>query len=163
MRRSFYSMLGPVLVLLVGVLVAGAPAAAQGDAPRLTHEELVWRFYADWNAGELDAALSLLAPDARWVDPRVRRTLFAGSRRGHEGIRDGVLAAFPAHWNGFTVALDQVVRNGSQVLVSGTVTGFGRTSGRLLNAYYGAVWTINDGVASRVTTFFVPERWLATL
>jgi ketosteroid isomerase-like protein len=162
MRRSFCSLFVLVLVLLVGVFVTGAPATAQGDAP-LTHEELVWRFYADWNAGDLDAALALLTPDALWVDPRVRRTLFAGNRRGHAEIRDGVLAALPAHWNGFTVALDQVVRNGNQVFVSGTVTGFGRQSGRLLNSRYGAVWTVRDGMASRVTTFFVPERWLATL
>jgi ketosteroid isomerase-like protein len=147
----------------IAVLFSASHAAAQGVAPVPTPEELVWGFYSAWNARDYDAALPVLAPDVRWVDPRLRPMPFGGTRRGHDEIRELVLAPIEANWDGFTIAVDRVVRNGSQVFVSGTVTGFGRKSGRLLHSPYGAVWTISDGVATRVTTFFLPERWLASL
>jgi ketosteroid isomerase-like protein len=146
----------------VAVLAIVGSGAAQ-EAAVASREDVVRGFYAAWNAEDFGTAAAFLAPDAAWVDPRLRGLPFGGTRRGREEVRSRVFEAIAANWEGFTVSLDQVVRNGNQVFVSGTVTAFGRGSGRLLALPYGAVWTVRDGVASRVTTFFVPELWLGSL
>jgi ketosteroid isomerase-like protein len=152
-----------LLVLGLASLLSLAGLATAQEAAPPSREDVVRSFYAAWNAEDFDSALSVLAPDAVWVDPKLKRMPFGGSRRGQDEIRGKVLAAIAANWDGFTIALDQVVRNSNQVFVSGTVTAFGRKSGRLLQLPYGAVWTVKDGVVSRVTTFFVPEKMLGTL
>lgn len=156
-RRALF-----VLVLVSVVLVPGV-ALAQDPVTPLSREDLVRSFYRSWNAGELDAALAVLNPDARWVDPREKRMPFSGSRKGHDEVRSRVLEPALANWDGFTISLDNVISNGNQVWVSGVVTGFGRSSGRVLHVPYGAVWTVRDGAASRVTTFYSPGAWLSTL
>lgn len=151
MRRLLVISFGLVMVLLV---VGGA--LAQADP----HEQLVRSFYTAWNAEDADGAAALLSPDVVWKDPKVRGTIFVGTSRGRDLVRTQVLDAVGDNWQGFTVALDSVIRNGNMVFVSGSVSAFGRSSGRMLLEPYGAVWTVRDGVATRVTTFFNPDRWL---
>lgn len=151
MRRSLVIPFGFALVLL-----AVGPVLAQGDP----HEQLVRSFYAAWNAGDADAAAALLSPDVVWKDPKVRKTIFVGTSRGRDAVRTQVLQTVLDNWQGFTIALDSVIRNGNTVFVTGAVSAFGRSSGRILSEPYGAVWTVRDGMATRVTTFFVPDRWL---
>ena len=157
MRRSLF------VVVLVSLLLGSGVALAQDPVSPLSREDLVRSFYQSWNASDLDAALAVLSPEARWVDPKEKRMPFSGSRKGHDEVRVRVLEPALASWDGFTIAIDNVIRNGDQVFVSGVVTGFGRSSGRVLQVPYGAVWTVKDGAATRVTTFYLPGAWLSTL
>lgn len=151
------------LCLLVLSLVAGFVLAEESDGLPLTSEQHVLSFYSAWNSADLDLAVSLLGTETVWKDPRLRSMPFGGRAKGGDQIRLAVLEPVSMNWQGFTVAVDSVSRNGNQVLAVGTASGFSSRTGKTLWLPYSSVWDIRDGNVRRVTTFFDAAAWLRTL
>ena len=105
------------------------------------------RSYEALNAGDVDAALEALAPDAVW---RESPELPGGDEfRGREALR-GFLGDFLAEWREFHQEIEDVVPAGDRIAVLIHLIAVGRGSGIEADTRYAHVWTMRDGKGIRV-------------
>lgn len=105
------------------------------------------RSYEALNAGDVDAALEALAPDAVW---RESPELPGGDEfRGREALR-GFLGDFLAEWREFHQEIENVVPAGDRIAVLIHLIAVGRGSGIEADTRYAHVWTMRDGKGIRV-------------
>jgi ketosteroid isomerase-like protein len=109
------------------------------------------------NEGNLDAARRLLHPQIEWVIAREHpdsRTLI-----GHESI-----VAYERDWqetlSGLRFVLDRVLDAGENVVGIGSVVGTGTGSGADVRVPIAFVFTVRDGLITRVEEYLDPREAL---
>lgn len=164
----------PPLLHLAAALLLLAPATvaqAQSSQPSLSRAEaralakrrdaqraeldnayLVRELYEAWNRGDHATLLAGLHPEVRWAESQALP--FGGNFRGPDAVQEKLLHALDRDWQGFTIALEAVFTNGNLVLAQGSVTGFNRATGQLLESPYSAVWQLRDGEVRAYNGFF---------
>jgi uncharacterized protein len=120
--------------------------------------EIVRRANALTNDGDLGGAFRLLHPDIEWVIAREHpgaRTL-----SGHEA-----LAEYQRDWQetlpDVRATLDRVLDAGDMVVAIGTVRGTGTESGADVQVPIGFLFTLRDGLITRVEEFLDPAAAVA--
>jgi ketosteroid isomerase-like protein len=112
--------------------------------------ETIRRIYDALARDDLDAAFRFMADDIEYVNPPY--AVEAGSRRGHEGIRENVehmRGAFE-HWR---FQPEEFVDAGDKVVVVGTFEARGRDSGADVRGRMSRLWTLCDGRVVRYQWF----------
>jgi ketosteroid isomerase-like protein len=109
--------------------------------------ELVRRFYAAFNEGDLDAVMALCDESIEYVNPpdaaeAGTRVGCSAVRRALEGLADG--------FEEFRCQIEEIARSGDTVLVVARSTGRGRSSGIPFNEVQGHLLAVEGG---RVTRF----------
>ena len=129
--------------------------ATEEDAARLR------RSYEDLNGGDIEAALSVLAPDAMW---RESAELPGGEKiRGRAAVHR-FLCGFLETWSEFRQEVEDVTITGDRVALVIHLTAVGRGSGVEVDARYAHVWTLgDDGLATCVDAYRDPETALGSL
>jgi pimeloyl-ACP methyl ester carboxylesterase/ketosteroid isomerase-like protein len=115
----------------------------------LTGAARVRSFYDNLARGELDAALSLLAKDVRWSDPK--GFPYGGELTSPAQVRARVFEAIGGDWSSFGIATERFVEgtDGRTVVVLGRYTGTHGRSGRALDVPFAHVWgTAGDQLAT---------------
>jgi ketosteroid isomerase-like protein len=117
----------------------------------MSHEnaEIVRRFVAALNAGDLDAAMALCDESVVYINPDDAAE--PGTRTGQAEFRlavEGLLATF----EGFNTAIEDMKVIGDEVVVVGRSTGTGRLSGIPFNQARSHLFEVRDG---RIASF----RW----
>ena len=117
----------------------------------MTDASIVRSFYAAMGEGELDAALAHVAPDCAWTE----MDGLAAGRTYHcpDEIRDSVFIRIGSAWDGFGLALDDVLDAGDTVVGLGTYTGTHRDTGGRLEARVAHVFRVRDGAIMRFEQF----------
>ena len=106
----------------------------------MTDASIVRSFYAAMGKGELDAALAHVAPDCAWTE---MDGLAAGrTYHGPDEIRDGVFIRIGSEWDGFGLALDDVLDAGDAFVGLGSYTGTHRATGGRLEARVAHVFRV---------------------
>jgi len=116
--------------------------------------------YAALNRGDPQGALEALHRDATWQE----RAELPGSDafEGRAAIEE-FLIGFLEQWDVFHQQVESMVRKGDRVLVNIKMTAVGAESGAEVNAHYGHVWTMRDGLGERVDAYYDLSRALADL
>ena len=119
--------------------------------------EIVQRSNALMNQGNLDAAHRFLDPAIEWVIAREHpdsKTLI-----GHESLR-----AYERDWqetlSGLRLELDRVLDAGENVVGIGSVGGTGTGSGANVDVPIAFVFTLRDGLITRVEEYLDPQEAL---
>jgi ketosteroid isomerase-like protein len=114
--------------------------------------EIVRQANALANEGDLDAALRPLHPEIEWVIARRHPT-------GHEAV-----AEYQRDWQEMLpevrAEFDRVLNAGDKVLAIGTVRGTGAGSGADVRVPIAFLFTIRDGLITRVEEYLDPGEAL---
>ena len=113
---------------------------------------LAFRAYDGWNRGDLEAVLATASPElefhAAGAFPDV-----TGVYLGHDGYTE-LWNTLRAAWTDITMDVRRVEQLGEgHLLVLFTFRGRGRGSGVQVSLDFANLWTIVDGVATRVHAF----------
>lgn len=106
--------------------------------------------YEALNRGDIDATVSVLAPDAEWHESDALPD--AGVFRGREAVRS-FLERFLESWQELHQEIEEVVAEGDRVALMIHLTARGRGSGAEVDARYAHVWTLNDKEGVRVDAY----------
>jgi ketosteroid isomerase-like protein len=123
-----------------------------------TNEEIVRRateiLSEAYTSGEApDELLALCAPDFQ-LDAS-RRVFNPATYDGHAGLRSAIRETWEA-WEDFREENERLIGVGNKVLSLQTIAGRGRASGAEVRAPGALIWTLRDGLVTRVETF--PDR-----
>jgi pimeloyl-ACP methyl ester carboxylesterase/ketosteroid isomerase-like protein len=114
--------------------------------------DVVRAFYAALGDGKLDAALSLLADDVRWSDPK--GFPYGGALTSPMQVRRQVFEAIAADWPSFSIVPERFIEgtDGRSVVVLGRYTGKHGATRRSLDVPFAHVWGTADGAISSFFT-----------
>ena len=110
----------------VWLQIGNRSLARRGVVPgRMTDNTSVIRsFYAALEGGDLPGALGLMTADVAWTD--MDGFPYGGTYRGPDAVRDGILVRIGTDWDGFSMAVDEVLDAGDTVVGVGTYSGRAR-------------------------------------
>ena len=116
--------------------------------------------YDAFDRGDVEAMVELLAHDVEWHAPD--SLPWGGTRHGHDGVRvfrDLLDEHVDAGWGD----PDEFLEADDRIVVLGRFSGRARGSGRAFETPFVHVWTLSDGVPSRVTMHIDTAAVLRTL
>ena len=109
---------------------------------------LVRGIYDSFAAGDVPAVLGAMSPDIVWNEaenfPLADRNPYVGP----DAILQGVFARLGADWDGFAVAVDEILDAGDTVVALGHYHGSYRATGKPIRAQLAHVWRVADGKAT---------------
>jgi ketosteroid isomerase-like protein len=116
--------------------------------------DLVRSFYANFQAGDIDAVLALLSPDFELVYSGPPIIPSAGTWKGHQGFRDWAHAALGGHLPPESLRVDEFVVQGHKVIVPGHVALRIKTTGKTCETDFLHYFTVRDRKLAKWHDFF---------
>ena len=123
-----------------------------------TPTETVKNFYAALTAGDIPAAMNLMADDIEWItmlDP----TNITG--RGPRHVVEEMLKPLAQEWESYALTPSEFIADGDTVVSLGRFTCVHNTTGKRADAQYAHIWTIEAGKVPRfrqyIDTFAIAE------
>jgi ketosteroid isomerase-like protein len=117
--------------------------------------ELVRRIYAWMAAGEAERSFAVYDEAIEWDltrAPFVLQLGFEAVSRGHDAIRAGMRAWLEA-WDRIEYVLDDLIDAGDRVLALVHLRASGRASRVPVSYDHPMLWTVRDGMVTRVQVF----------
>ncbi len=115
--------------------------------------EVVRGIYDAFAAGDIPAVLGRMSPDIVWTEaenyPYADRSPYIGP----EAVLHGVFARCGGEWDGFAVAMDELIDGGDTVVALGRYLGTYKATGRAQNTQLVHVWRIAEGKVTRFQQF----------
>lgn len=110
---------------------------------------LIKGIYDAFSAGDVAGVLGRMSPSIVWNE--AENFLYADGNPyvGPEAVATGVFARCIGEWNGFTVAIDEIVDGGDTVIALGRYLGTYKATGNSMRTQLVHVWRIADGKAVR--------------
>jgi ketosteroid isomerase-like protein len=109
------------------------------------------RIYSALQRGDAEALASSLSHDIEWVLPD--GVPWGGTHHGHLGVV-AVLEIFVDHVDGLWADIDELLQADGQIVALGRVSGQGRQSGEEFEVPFAQVWTLSDGIPSRMRAYY---------
>ena len=122
--------------------------------------ESLRRIYQAVSRWDVEELVSDLAHDIEWSLPDTLP--WGGTRHGHEGVR-AFASVSQDHIDGRWADPDDFLDAGDRLVVLGRMRGRARASGRDYEVEFVHVWTMTDGVASRLRAYFDTAPIMAAL
>ena len=116
--------------------------------------ELVQSFYANFQAGDIDAVLALLSPEFELVYSGPSLIPAAGTWNGHAGFRSWAQAALQGHLPPESLNFEEFIAQGDKVVVPGHVTLRVKTTGKTCETDFLHFFTVRDGKLTSWRDFF---------
>jgi len=110
-----------------------------------TSKETIEAHYAANEVGDLEGMLAPFADDIVWTEA-VGFPL-AGTYIGPSAVAENVFAALQRDWEGYAVAIDELIVDGPTVVALGTYSGTYRATGKSFTARVAHIWEVRDGKA----------------
>lgn len=109
----------------------------------MSNAEIVQTFYSRVGSGDLPGGLELVAPDCTWRE--MESFAPAAVYVGPDAVRDEIFVRIGSQWDGFGLAIDQVLADGDTVVGVGTYSGTHKETGRSFEARVVHVFRVQDG------------------
>lgn len=113
----------------------------------MSNRAVIEAHYAATEAGDLAGMLAPLSPDIVWTE--ATGSPLAGTYLGASSVAENVFGAIAREWDGFAVAIDELLDDGDTVMALGTYSGTFRATGRPFQARVVHIWRVRDGKAVR--------------
>lgn len=101
--------------------------------------------YAAFSAGDVPAVLGSMSPNIVWNEAENFPYADNNPYSGPEAIATGVFARCIGEWDGFAVAMDDLIDGGDRVIALGRYSGSFKETGSQMNPQAVHVWTLKDG------------------
>lgn len=122
--------------------------------------EVLRHAYEALNRGEIDAALSVLEPDAEWQEHSELPE--ADVYRGRDAIRT-FLVSYLDCWEDFRQETEELIDAGDRVAVVLQMAARGKGSGIQVEGRYAHLWTMRNGKGVRVDAYADPAAALEAI
>ncbi|MDL9980221.1 nuclear transport factor 2 family protein [Microbacterium candidum] len=106
----------------------------------MSNADIIRAHYAASDRGDLAGMVADFADDVSWTE--AAGFPLAGTYTGPQGVIDNVFRKLGEDWDGYTVAIDDVVDGGDTVVGIGTYSGTHRATGRFFAARVAHVWRL---------------------
>ena len=103
--------------------------------------------YDAFASGDVAGVLGGMSPDIIWHEAENFPYADGNPYRGPEAVAAGVFARCIGEWDGFSVAMDDLIDGGDRVVALGRYVGAFKSTGRRMNPQAVHVWTLKDGKA----------------
>lgn len=111
--------------------------------------ELIQRIYDAFAAGDVAGVLGRMSPDIVWNEAENFPYADGNPYIGPEAVANGVFARCIGEWDGFTVAVDEILDAGATIVALVRYRGTYKATGRVQNTQVVHVWRIADSMAVR--------------
>jgi ketosteroid isomerase-like protein len=108
---------------------------------------LVKGIYAGFAAGDVAAVLGRMSPSIVWNEAENFPYADGNPYVGPDAVANGVFARCISQWDGFAVAVDELLDAGDAVVVLGRYLGTYKATGKSMRAQLAHIWRIADGKA----------------
>jgi ketosteroid isomerase-like protein len=112
-----------------------------------SNKDIIEAHYAAGDAGDLPGMLAPFADDIIWTE--AAGFPLAGTYIGPAAVAEHVFGALQRDWDGYTVAIDELIDTGDTVIGLGTYSGTYRETGKSFQARVAHIWRLADGKAIR--------------
>lgn len=109
--------------------------------------ELIRGLYDAFAAGDVPKVLGCMSPDISWIEAENFPYADGNPYIGPEAVLNGVFARCIDEWDGFGVAVDEILDAGDTVVVTGRYVGTFKTTGRPQNTQIVHIWRVAEGKA----------------
>ena len=109
---------------------------------------LIRSIYDGFAAGDVGAVLGAMAPDIVWNEAENFPYCDGNPYVGPQAIAEGVFARCIGEWDGFAVAIDEILDAGDTIVALGRYQGTCKATGTAMNAQLAHVWRVEDGKAA---------------
>lgn len=109
----------------------------------MSNADIIRAHYAASDRGDLAGMVADFADDVSWTE--AAGFPLAGTYTGPQGVIDNVFTRLGEDWDGYTVAIDDVVDGGDTVVGIGTYSGTHRSTGKFFAARVAHVWRLEGG------------------
>ena len=106
---------------------------------------LIKGLYDAFGVGDVPGVLGRMSPDIVWNEAENFPYSDRNPYHGPEAIAAGVFARCIGEWDGFAVAMEDLIDGGDRVVALGRYRGSAKTTGRSMNLQAVHVWTLQDG------------------
>jgi ketosteroid isomerase-like protein len=124
--------------------------------------ETLSRGYEAFGSGDTEAVLALLHTDVTVEVHTDRPDIGAEVYHGHEGFLDN-FAEIQDVFDDLVIDPQEIEERDNRIMVTTRITGKGKGSGVAIEAKIFHVWTLRDGMASRLEIFSNEEQARAAL
>lgn len=111
--------------------------------------ELVQGIYDAFAAGDVAGVLGRMSPDIVWNEAESYPYADGNPYVGPMAVASGVFARCVGEWDGFAVAVEEILDAGDTIVVLCRYRGAFKATGRHQNAQVVHVWRVADGKVSR--------------
>ncbi|MBM3977514.1 MAG: nuclear transport factor 2 family protein [Planctomycetes bacterium] len=111
--------------------------------------QLIQALYDAFSAGDVPGVLGRMSPDIVWNEAENFPYADGNPYIGPAAVANGVFARCATEWNGFAVAVDEILDAGDTIVVLGRYRGTYKATGRAQNTQFAHVWRIANGKAVR--------------
>lgn len=101
--------------------------------------------YDAFGVGDVPGVLGRMSPDIVWNEAENFPYSDHNPYHGPVAIAEGVFARCIGEWDGFAVAMEDLIDGGDRVVALGRYRGSAKTTGRSMNPQAVHVWTLKDG------------------
>ena len=109
--------------------------------------DVIKGIYDAFAKGDVPGVLERMSPDIVWHEAENFPYADRNPYRGPEAVATGVFARCVGEWDGFGVAMDDLIDGGDRVVALGRYMGAFKGTGRRMNPQAVHVWTLKDGKA----------------
>ena len=111
--------------------------------------EVIRGLYDAMAAGDVEGALCRMSPGIVWNEAENYPYADGNPYAGPDAVLGGVFARLVGEWDGFGVAVDELLDAGDTVVMLGRYTGTCKATGRAQNPQVIHVWRLEDGTITR--------------
>jgi ketosteroid isomerase-like protein len=111
------------------------------------NKDAIEAHYAAGDAGDLQGMLAPFAPDIIWTE--AAGFPLAGTYVGPAAVAENVFGALQRDWDGYGVAIDELLESGDTIIGVGTYSGTYKATGKSFQARVVHLWRVKDGKAVR--------------
>ena len=111
---------------------------------------IIKNLYEAFGVGNVAGVLGVMSPDIVWNEAENFPYADNNPYHGPEAVAAGVFARCIGEWDGFAVAMNDLIDGGERVVALGRYSGSFKETGRSMNPRAVHVWTLKDG---KIVTF----------
>jgi ketosteroid isomerase-like protein len=111
--------------------------------------DLIRGIYDAFAAGDVAGVLGRMGSEMLWNEAENFPYADGNPYVGPEAIANGVFARCISEWDGFTVAVNEILDAGDTVVALGRYIGIYKATGKPMRAQLVHIWRIADGKATR--------------
>ena len=109
---------------------------------------LIRGIYDGFAAGDVAAVLGAMSPGIVWNEAENFPYADGNPYVGPDAVAQGVFARCIGEWDGFAVAIDEILDAGDTIVALGRYSGTYKATGKPISAQLAHVWRVEDGKAA---------------
>jgi uncharacterized protein len=115
----------------------------------MANADIVRGAYDAFAKGDIPAVLGVMTPDIVWTEAENFPYADHNPYVGPDAILQGVFARLGGEWEGFAVALEELIDAGDVIVALGRYRGLYKATGKSIDAQFAHIWRFKDRKVTR--------------